>query len=85
MKQLTDHEHEVSEKMERQIESREARYAAVRTLLEDNIKLHDKAEEKFQAFFEREVNRLRNDVRKESEVSCDSVMLIDSLIRCVGT
>ena len=47
---------------------REARYIAVRSLLEDNIKIRDKADEKFQSFFEQEVHRLHNDVRRESEV-----------------
>ena len=47
---------------------REARYGAVRTILEDNIKLRDKAEERFQSFFEREIHRLHNDVRNESEI-----------------
>jgi hypothetical protein len=37
-------------------------------MLEDNIKLRDRAEERFQSFFEREVHRLHNDVRQESEV-----------------
>ena len=40
----------------------------MRSILEDNIKLRDKAEERFQSFFEREIHRLHNDVRKESEV-----------------
>lgn len=68
VKQLTDHEHVVSESFEKQIQSREARYGALKLILEDNIKLRDKAEERFQAFFEREVHRLHNDVRAESEV-----------------
>jgi hypothetical protein len=37
-------------------------------MLEDNIKLRDKSETKFQAFFEREVNKLRNDFRVETEI-----------------
>lgn len=37
-------------------------------MLEDNIKLREKAEERFQTFFEREVSHLQNDLRKESEV-----------------
>mmetsp|Transcript_22300 Transcript_22300/g.32460 ORF Transcript_22300/g.32460 Transcript_22300/m.32460 type:complete len:256 (-) Transcript_22300:274-1041(-) len=68
VKQLTDHEHIVGEKFEKQIQAREARYSALRIMLEDNIKLRDKAEERFQSFFEREVHRLHNDVREESEV-----------------
>ena len=67
MKQLTDHEQEVADKFEKQIESRESRYNAVRAVLEDNIKLRNKAETKFQAFFEREINNLRNDFRNEAE------------------
>lgn len=38
-------------------------------MLEENIKLRSKAENKFQSFFDREVNKLRNDFRNESEVS----------------
>jgi len=68
VKQLTDHEQEVSERFEKQIESREARYSAVREILEDNIKLRDKTESRFQAFFDKELNRLKNDFRNESEV-----------------
>ena len=49
-------------------ESREARYSAVREILEDNIKLRDKTESRFQAFFDKELNRLKNDFRNESEV-----------------
>ena len=49
-------------------QSRESRYAAVRAILEDNIKLRDKAEERFQTYFEREVHQLHNDVRTASEV-----------------
>jgi hypothetical protein len=37
-------------------------------VLEDNIKLRDKSETRFQEFFERELNKLRNDFRAESEV-----------------
>lgn len=68
VKQLTDHEHVVSEEFESQIQSREARYSALKIILEDNIRLRDTAEERFQSFFEREVHRLHNDVREESEV-----------------
>jgi len=68
VKQLTDHEQEVNESFEKQIESREARYSAVREVLEDNIKLRDKTESRFQAFFDKELNRLKNDFRNESEV-----------------
>jgi hypothetical protein len=41
----------------------------VREILEDNIKLRDKTESRFQAFFDKELNRLKNDFRNESEVS----------------
>lgn len=68
IKQLTDHEHEVSEKFESQIQSRESRYATVRAILEDNIKLRDKAEERFQSYFEKEIHTLHNDVRTASEI-----------------
>jgi hypothetical protein len=37
-------------------------------MLEENIKLRNKAESRFQAFFDREINKLRNDFRNESEV-----------------
>jgi hypothetical protein len=37
-------------------------------MLEDNIKLRNKAESKFQSFFDREINKLRNDFRNETEV-----------------
>jgi hypothetical protein len=40
----------------------------VRNILEKNIKLRDKAEERFQAFFEREVYQLHNSVKIEKEV-----------------
>lgn len=49
-------------------ESRELRYNTIKSMLEENIKLRDKSETKFQAFFEREVNKLRNDFRVEAEV-----------------
>lgn len=68
VKQLTDHEQEVAGKFEKQIESREARYNAVRAVLEDNIKLRNKAESRFQSVFDREINKLRNDFRNESEI-----------------
>jgi hypothetical protein len=35
--------------------------------LEDNIKLRNKAETRFQNYFEREVNKLRNDFQTEAE------------------
>ncbi len=57
-------------------ESREARYSAIRALLEDNIKLRDKSESRFQAFFEREINRLKNEFRDESEVGTMDVCVV---------
>ena len=48
-----------------QIETREARYGAIRKILEENVKLRDKAEERFQSFFEKEVHTLHNQVREE--------------------
>lgn len=49
-------------------QSRESRYATVRAILEDNIKLRDKAEERFQSYFEKEIHQLHNSVRSESEI-----------------
>jgi hypothetical protein len=40
----------------------------VRAVLEDNIRLREKSEARFQAFFDKELNRLKNDFRKEEEV-----------------
>lgn len=37
-------------------------------MLEENIKLRNKAETRFQAFFDRELNKLRNDYRNETEI-----------------
>lgn len=68
VKQLTDHEQEVSASFEKQIESRESKYQNVRSILEENIKLRDKAETRFQTLFEREINRLQNEYQKETEI-----------------
>lgn len=68
VKQLTDHEQEAAAAFQKQIETREARYLAIRATLDDNIKLRDKSEARFQAFFEKEVSRLRNEYRTEAEV-----------------
>jgi hypothetical protein len=68
MKQLTDHEYVVSDKFDKQIQSREQKYSAVRAILEENVRLRDQAEQRFQTFFEREVHKLHNNVRTESEV-----------------
>eukprot|EP01041_Mallomonas_annulata_P010079 gene10079-21004_t len=67
VKQLTDHEHEVGEKFEKQIQSRESRYVSLKALLEDNIKLRNKAEERFQSYFDREINIIKNDLIQEKE------------------
>ena len=63
-------------------QSREARYGAIKSMLEDNIKLRDRAEERFQSFFEREVHRLHNDVREESEVSISTLFSISQILTC---
>lgn len=68
VKQLTDHEQEAAAAFQKQIEAREARYTEIRSTLEDNIKLRDKSEARFQVFFEKEVSRLRNDYSKEADV-----------------
>jgi hypothetical protein len=47
---------------------RENKYAAVRRMLEDNMETRAKSEEKFQMFFQREVQNLNNQVIKETEV-----------------
>ena len=50
---------------------RESRYSAVRAILEDNIRLRDRAQDRFQALFEKEVHDIHNAVRVEAEVcSC---------------
>lgn len=66
--QLSNQEQDVLEKFDDQIETREARYNAIRKILEENVKLRDKAEERFQSFFEREIHTLHNQVREEVEV-----------------
>jgi hypothetical protein len=66
--QLSDQEQQVLEKFDDQIETREARYNAIRKILEENVKLRDKAEERFQSFFEKEIHTLHNQVREEVEV-----------------
>jgi hypothetical protein len=40
----------------------------VRKVLEDNTKLRDKSEARFSAFFDKELNILKNDFRTESEI-----------------
>ena len=51
-----------------QTQMREAKYLAVKKVLEDNVKLREKAETRFQNFFEREVSKLHNQVSAELEV-----------------
>ena len=67
-RQLIVHEKEVDGKFVEQTDKREALYLAVRKILEDQIKLRDKAEERFQAFFERELVQLHNMLRVEKEL-----------------
>lgn len=66
--QLGTQEQETGEKFDLQIKMRETRYAAVRKILEQNVKIRDRAEARFQQFFEKEVNQLHNDVRTEVEI-----------------
>ena len=68
VRQLTDHEQEVSVKFSDQVEKRESLYQTVRVILEDNIKMRDKAEERFQTFFEKEIHQLHNTLGREKEV-----------------
>ena len=46
--QLVVHEQEVAEKFDIQTQMREAKYLAVKKVLEDNVKLREKAETRFQ-------------------------------------
>jgi hypothetical protein len=66
--QLSNQEQDTLEKFDSQIKMREERYAAVRKILEQNVKIRDRAEARFQQFFEKEVNQLHNDVRNEVEI-----------------
>jgi hypothetical protein len=54
----------------------------VRAVLEDNVKLREKSEARFQAFFDKELNRLKNDFRNEAEVRH---LYYTSLCACVTT
>ena len=56
-------------------QSREAKYASVRAILEDNIKLRNRAEDRFQNFFEKEINQLKNDLQTEREVPFLNILL----------
>ena len=67
-RQLIVHEKEVDSKFVEQTDKRETLYLAVRKILEDQIKLRDKAEERFQAFFERELYQLHDMLRVEKEL-----------------
>eukprot|EP01035_Chromulina_nebulosa_P020952 gene20952-27155_t len=66
--QLNDHEQLVDDNFKAQIEDREKRYALVRNMLEDNIKLREKSEEKFQTFFENQIHILHNQIKNESQI-----------------
>jgi len=66
--QLNDHEQLVDDNFKAQIEDREKRYALVRNILEDNIKLREKSEEKFQTFFENQIHILHNQIKNESQI-----------------
>jgi len=66
--QLSAQEQVTNEAFDSQVRMREERYSAIRRTLEQNVKLRDKAEERFQQFFEKEVHQLHNDVRTECEV-----------------
>ena len=68
MRQLSEHEHEVDVKFAEQTDKRETLYQAVRVILEDQIKLRDKAEERFQTFFEREIYQIHNSLQTETIV-----------------
>jgi hypothetical protein len=68
VRQLTDHEQQVAERFSDQLEKREELYQSVRIVLEDNIKMRDKSEERFQAFFEKEIHQVHNNLRTEKEV-----------------
>ena len=69
IEQLIEHEEVVEKKFEKQTEDREKRYNAVKIVLEDNIRLKEKAETRNQKFFENEVDRLLVALKGESEVS----------------
>ena len=66
--QLVVHEQEVAEKFDIQTQMREAKYLAVKKVLEDNVKLREKAETRFQTFFEMEISSLHNLVTAELDV-----------------
>ena len=68
VRQLTDHEQQVAERFSDQLEKRETLYQSVRVVLEDNIKMRDKSEERFQTFFEKEIHQVHNNLRSEKEV-----------------
>jgi len=68
IRQLTDHEQEVAERFTDQVEKRESLYQSLTVVLEDNIKVRDKAEERFQTVFEKEIHQIHNALRAEKEV-----------------
>lgn len=53
-------------------------------MLEDNIKLREKSEARFQAFFDKELNRLKNDFRNEAEVGGEEMMGVFVFCSVVG-
>lgn len=67
VKQLTDHEHEVAKTFGDATTARERRYAKIKKLLEDNIRLRSKAEERFELMMEQDLNALKNQLRLERE------------------
>lgn len=50
----------------------------MREVLEDNIRLREKTEARFQAFFDKELSRLKNDFRTEAEV-CVALLKCNAL------
>ena len=67
VKKLTDHEQETYKNYENQIETRESLYGSLKATLDNHIKHIDKSDTRFQTNFEKELSKLRNDYRSESE------------------
>lgn len=57
----------------------------MRAILEDNIRVRNQAEQRFQTFFEREVHQLHNSVRTESEVRRGEIRLYINVFVCQYT
>mmetsp|Transcript_33822 Transcript_33822/g.74483 ORF Transcript_33822/g.74483 Transcript_33822/m.74483 type:complete len:258 (+) Transcript_33822:127-900(+) len=68
VEQLGAHEGEVDWQFGSQIAAREARYLAVKEVLQDNVKLRDRMEGRFSAFFDRELARLKAEFCLEKEM-----------------